>query len=61
MSGDALLILIIAIAVLGYLFGRQYAEHEILDRIGTSIGSEAGKVSSTDSSSPVSGWSPGST
>ena len=33
--------LLIAIAVLGYLFGRQYAEHEILDRIGTSIGSTA--------------------
>jgi len=34
--------LLIAIAVLGRLFGRQYAEHEILDRIGVSFGSSAG-------------------
>ena len=33
--------LLIAIAILGHVFGRQHAEQELVDRIGASIGSSA--------------------
>ena len=52
-------ILLIAIAVAGSLFGRQEAEREILDRIGSSFGSAAGtavKAMIHDAAVRQTGW-----
>ncbi|HUP62531.1 MAG TPA: YihY/virulence factor BrkB family protein [Thermoanaerobaculia bacterium] len=52
-------VLLIAIAVLGNLFGRQDAERELLDRIGVSIGSSAGMAIAAmikDATLPRAGW-----
>lgn len=51
--------LLIAIAIAGTVFGRQYAEQEIVDRIGVSIGSAAGVAIAAmikDASIQRAGW-----